>query len=481
MKPITKFVSPYLTDYPKVLTYMWQSTDYKADSFIKWWMRQDDFRHTQKRGELVRTTASKAVRAMIGVVALTYLLLNALTIWYLRTNIFVQVVFVSLTLLTYPVIVALLTTIPISILHSFWLVPKEVKRVKRATKIFTNHPGTIIAVAGSYGKTTMKELLAQVLGSSKKVGFTEGNKNTILSIAHFASTLKGDEDIVVVEFGEGASGDISKMTGMVQPDYAVVTGLAPNHLDGYTGLDDIAHDFTSLLVKVGQDKAFINGDSSELFTRLSIFARSYTKDGCLDRWPTKQKLEVNHTSFTLEGCDESINITSGLIGEHNIAVLGFVAAFSRQLGCSVNDVEMAISKTKPYEHRLEPRAFHGAWLIDDTYNGSIEGMKAGLALLKKLKTKGRKIYVTPGLVDQGFETEAVHTELGKAIAMSQPDMLYLMQNSVRAVIEASALKAGFKGEIKVIDEPLQFYQHLENIVAKDDIVMCQNDWPDNYN
>ena len=480
MKPVTKFLSPYLTDYPKVLAYMWQATDYKSDSFIKWWMRQDDFRQTMKRGDLVRTMAARTVRAMIGGIALTYLLLNVLTIWYLRSDPLILTVFVLLMVLTFPIIVALLTTIPISILRSFWLIPRESTRAKRATKIFASHPATIIAVAGSYGKTTMKELLAQVIGGSKKVGYTEGNKNTVLSIANFAFRLKGDEEVIVVEFGEGSSGDIAKMTAMVQPDYAAVTGLAPNHLDGYTGLDDIAHDFTTLLMSVGQDKAFINGDSSELFTRLSIYARSYTKDGCLDRWPTMQKLAVDHTSFVLEGCDETLKITSGLIGEHNIAALAFVAGFSRQLGCKVKEIETAIAKTKPYEHRMEPRPFHGAWLIDDTYNGSIEGMKAGLALLSELKTKGRKIYVTPGLVDQGPLTESVHTELGQMIAKSQPDLLYLMQNSVSSLIENSATKAGFKGEIKVIDEPLRFYQHLENIVANGDIVMCQNDWPDNY-
>jgi UDP-N-acetylmuramyl pentapeptide synthase len=108
-------------------------------------------------------------------------------------------------------------------------------------------------------------------------------------------------------------------------------------------------------------------------------------------------------------------------------------------------------------------------------------MKAGLALLSELKTKGKKIYVTPGLVDQGIETERVHTELGKAIAVAKPDELYLMRNSVEQFIESAVIESGYGGKIKVIDEPLKFYQHLETIVAKDDIVMCQNDWPDFYN
>jgi UDP-N-acetylmuramyl pentapeptide synthase len=108
-------------------------------------------------------------------------------------------------------------------------------------------------------------------------------------------------------------------------------------------------------------------------------------------------------------------------------------------------------------------------------------MKAGLLLLKQLRTTGRKIYVTPGLVDQGAETERVHAELGRIIGDAQPEEVYLMKNSVSDIIEASLVGAGYKGRIKVISEPLQFYQNLESIVARGDIVMCQNDWPDYYN
>jgi UDP-N-acetylmuramyl pentapeptide synthase len=128
---------------------------------------------------------------------------------------------------------------------------------------------------------------------------------------------------------------------------------------------------------------------------------------------------------------------------------------------------------------MYPRATHGAWIIDDTYNGNIDGMRAGLALLDELPAK-RKIYVTPGLVDQGVETESVHVELGKLIAQSNPDRVVLMKNSVTDFISKGMEKEGYKGEVRIEQDPLNFYLNIEHFVAAGDLVLMQNDWTDNY-
>jgi UDP-N-acetylmuramyl pentapeptide synthase len=119
-------------------------------------------------------------------------------------------------------------------------------------------------------------------------------------------------------------------------------------------------------------------------------------------------------------------------------------------------------------------------VIDDTYNGNLEGLKAGLALLKELPAR-KKWYVTPGLVDQGAETKRVHTELGAAIAVSQPDIVVLMQNSVTAIIEQAMKSNGYSGELRIEQHPLDFYLNIEHMIANGDVILMQNDWTDNYN
>jgi UDP-N-acetylmuramyl pentapeptide synthase len=105
-------------------------------------------------------------------------------------------------------------------------------------------------------------------------------------------------------------------------------------------------------------------------------------------------------------------------------------------------------------------------------------MKAGLSLLRELDAT-RKIYVTPGLVDQGAEEKRVHKELGEAICEANPDKVILMKHSVTDYI-LEGLR-DYKGELVIEEDPLDFYTNLDKFVAAGDLVLLQNDWPDNYN
>jgi UDP-N-acetylmuramoyl-tripeptide--D-alanyl-D-alanine ligase len=164
---------------------------------------------------------------------------------------------------------------------------------------------------------------------------------------------------------------------------------------------------------------------------------------------------------------------------HQLGPLAFTAALGLQMGLSEEQVTAGVAKTKPFEHRMQPYQLAGAWIIDDTYNGNIEGIRAGTELLANLPAK-RKLYVTPGLVDQGKETAAIHRTVGELIARSKPDVVVLMQNSVTEHIQTGLTAANYKGEVMVQADPLDFYQHLENFVAAGDVVLMQNDWTDNY-
>jgi len=117
-------------------------------------------------------------------------------------------------------------------------------------------------------------------------------------------------------------------------------------------------------------------------------------------------------------------------------------------------------------------------LIDDTYNGNSDGVKAGLAFLKEQKAK-RRIYVTPGLVEQGDKTQEVHEKIGEHIAESA-DVVVLMNNSVTGYIMNGLDRKKFQGQLIIEDDPLFFYTNLDQFVAAGDVVLMQNDWTDNY-
>jgi len=398
---------------------------------------------------------------------------------FILTNNLAYIPAAIMLILAYPIIVVFIATPVIYGLKVAVIQPGHRRRIGQARNVFHHHPGIVIAVAGSYGKTSMKELLAAVLAAENEIAYTEGNKNVMISQAAFSERLTGKEDIVIVEFGEGYKGDIAKMTDMVDPDYAILTGLAPNHLDQYESLDNLIKDFSSLVKHIDRDKVYINADS-RLHDSFAENGLHYSENGVDNLEVLSPKILIDGTEFRIRGDDVKGDITVGLIGRHNIGAVACVIHLALRLGVSFQSIQKVLKGVKPYEHRMEPRPLHGSWLIDDTYNGNLEGVRAGCELLRELSTDGRKIYVTPGLVDQGTETDRIHLEIGGLIASAKPDIVYLMKNSVTAYIEDGLLAAGYDGELRIVDEPLEFYSSLESIIAKGDIVMMQNDWPDNY-
>jgi UDP-N-acetylmuramoyl-tripeptide--D-alanyl-D-alanine ligase len=185
--------------------------------------------------------------------------------------------------------------------------------------------------------------------------------------------------------------------------------------------------------------------------------------------------EPFETKFSLG----KLRVRSGLVGRHNVGVVAAAVGLARKLGLSDTEIKKGLANLKPFEHRMEPKILNGAVIIDDTYNGNLSGVKAGVDLARELNGFKRKIYITPGLVEQGDKTREIHVEIGELLA-NVFDQVVLMKNSVANYIIDGLRSNGFEGELLVIDDPLNFYQNLDKMVALGDLVLMQNDWTDNY-
>jgi UDP-N-acetylmuramoyl-tripeptide--D-alanyl-D-alanine ligase len=382
-------------------------------------------------------------------------------------------------IVAYPVIWAHALVLPLILGKQFINGPATARNVKETEKIFAAHPGVKLAILGSYGKTTMKELLLTVLGEGKNVVATPANKNVSASHAKFAHTLTGAEDIVIIEYGEGAPGDIARFAEHTHPSHAVITGLAPAHLDHYKTLQAAGEDLFSIQHHVPADQLYVDDEAASIKPFVKKDYGIFNTTAALGWQITDVDISLQGTTFTLKHAKATMRLQSALVGRHQVAFLAFAAIFALQQGLSKRQIEAGIAKTKPFEHRMQPYKLNGAWIVDDTYNGNIEGIRAGTQLLKNLNAN-RKIYVTPGLVDQGEETERVHLELGELIAEANPDLVVLMKNSVTKFIQIGLKSKGYKGELRVEVNPLDFYTNLGHFVATGDLVVMQNDWTDNY-
>jgi UDP-N-acetylmuramoyl-tripeptide--D-alanyl-D-alanine ligase len=478
MNFLVSLFSPY---YPKVLVYMLQNTEYQVGPYLEWWRRTKDFSTVMYRRQLVPTKAAKLLLLGLSGGMAAQALLGVFGIWfgYYYGGPVYTVVGVIL-LATYPLVWAYAVTVPLTLGRWFLVAPKHRKLIKVSEATFAKHPGVKIAVAGSYGKTSMKELLNTVLSEGKNVAATPANKNVSVSHAYFARKLTGTEDVLIIEYGEGAPGDVARFAKITHPSKGIITGLAPAHLDQYPSLQAAGEDIFSLTEAVGADNSYVNADSPAVKSFLKPGFHTYTSQEALGWKVSDIKVDFTGTKFTMTKGNRSLKLHSALLGRHQVGPLALVVALADELDLSEQQIKTGIGKTAPFEHRMQARALNGAWIIDDTYNGNIDGLKAGLELLKELPGK-RKVYVTPGLVDQGVETEAVHVDLGKYIAQTKPDLVVLMQNSSTPFIQ-QGLKAGdYKGKVQIELKPLEYYTNLEHFLANGDVVMLQNDWTDNYN
>jgi UDP-N-acetylmuramoyl-tripeptide--D-alanyl-D-alanine ligase len=478
---IRGLISLYSPRFPNVLVYMLQNTDYYARLYLAWFWRTNDFSRVMYRRKLERTGPARMLLLALRLGALAQIIVGLVLIglWYWN-GLEGGWQFGLALLVAYPIVWAHLVVVPLVLGRAFIVRPKERRLIRASEVIFRKHPGIKIAIAGSYGKTSMKELLLTVLGEHKKVAATPANRNVAISHAYFARKLEGDEDLLLIEYGEARPGDIPRFAKVTHPTHAIITGIAPAHLDYYPSTESVARDMFSIAKFVSHDQIYVNGEAplAEPFIREGKF-ETYSQKGVLGWQVNKVQIELEGTHFTLSKAGRTLDLKSGLVGRHQIGPLSLAAALAAEIGLTDKQIEAGIARTAPFEHRMQPYHLAGAWIIDDTYNGNIEGVRAGTALLGELPAK-RKMYVTPGLVDQGNEAEAVHKQMGELIAAARPDLVVLMQNSVTNFIRTGLEAGDFKGEVLIEPDPLSFYKHLDLLVAAGDLVLLQNDWPDNY-
>lgn len=466
---IRRILSFYTPGMPKAYVFMFQQVDYEAQKYIEWLARIPSLNQINKRQELILTARARLI-LLFAYVALTVLLCASFLLWSYSPFFTLVLVVVC------PLLLAGILSLSV---YSAWLFiekPRRERLQKNAKEIFASHAGTKIAIAGSYGKTSMKELLYAVLSTEKNADATKGNENVLISHAKWASTLSGNEEVLLVEYGEGEPGDIKKFNDLINPNMGVITGIAPNHLEKYKTLSKLANDFASIGAQIEPENLYIEETARE---HIRMQACYYDIENTAGWEATNITVDYKGTSFTMSHGKKTLKIETQLLGRHHIPPIMLAVVIAMRLGVTEKSIVKAISKVKAHEHRMQLKQMHGAWVIDDTYNGNLEGIKAGLNLMVSLSAK-RKIYVTPGLVDQGNQKASVHNEIGKHIATANPDKVVLMQNSTTEFIKNGLSGAGFSGEVVTNDDPLSYYSNLEHTLAAGDLVVMQNDWTDNY-
>lgn len=472
------WLSRYSARYPRSLVYMLQQSEYIVRDYLSWYHRTKDFAHVERRRQFVKTPKALTLLVTAWVFALL-LLGGGISVLVLAAGP-LKYIWFSLILFLAPYALAYAMIAPLFAIKILIQWPVEVWILKRAQEKLQAHRAVKIGIAGSFGKTTMREILKTVLSEGKKVAAPPHSYNTPLGISWFADTLTGAEEILIFEFGEYYPGDVRKLCNLTRPSMGIITGINEAHLEKFKSLERTTATIYELADDLGVRYMYVNGESKRARDRVRAGHTVYSREG-VGEWKIENpKTGLTGTSFTLTKNSVKLELTSGLLGLHQIGPLAAACDIALNLGLSPAEVRSGIGRTMPFSHRLEPKTDHaGVVTLDDSYNGNPDGVQAAIEFLASLKVR-RRWYVTPGLVEMGTRMEKVHREIGRSLAKAGIEKIVLIRNSVTSFIEEGLREEGYKGDIVWFDDALAAFAALPHLTVKGDVVLLQNDWPDQY-
>lgn len=350
-------------------------------------------------------------------------------------------------------------------------VPRNAKYVKDAAKkLAAAHP-IVVGITGSYGKTSTKIILSRMLAKKYSVLSTPRSHNTPLGISKTINDCPDLSacDVFVAEMGARHVGDIAALCKLCPPDYSIITGICPQHLESFGSLENIVKGKGEILQST-KSCAFIAADCFERF------AGSPCKIVACD-CVGNVRPDCDGTTFTLALGDRTADVRTRLLGAHAAYNIGLCAQCASAMGVSFEDICAAIAELDYIEHRLQLIKSNGVNIIDDGFNANIVGAAAALEVLKSFG--GKKTVVTPGLVELGILDHEENAALGAKLVGF--DRVILVGDTLVGYIREGYLGAGGDPEkLTVVPTLFKAEELLSGNLKKGDTVLFLNDLPDVY-
>lgn len=347
----------------------------------------------------------------------------------------------------------------------------------------------VIGVTGSYGKTSTKHYLARILSEDFDTLITPGSFNTPMGVVRtIREMLKPYNKIFICEMGAKQVGDIKEICDIVHPDAGIVTAVGPMHLETFKTIDNVCRTKFELVDMLPSDGfAVVNNDSDPCAARKvdNVKCLRYgvtSTEGC-DYYARNVTYSPVGTTFTIEGPDGlSFDVSTLLLGEGNISDLLGAAVIALQLGMKPDSIRAAIASIQPVEHRLSIRQTPGGvTVIDDAFNSNPAGARMAADVLAHF-TDGRRIMITPGMVELGDSQETLNEEFGEYIgAENRSDIIIIVGLTNRDALVRGVLKAGFDEENLIIADSFDDAQRkLQPLLQAGTTVLYENDLPDSF-
>jgi len=278
----------------------------------------------------------------------------------------------------------------------------------------------VVAVTGSNGKTTTKEMIASVLGQRYCVLKNEGTKNNHIGLPLTLLRLSKKYDIAVLEIGTNHFGEVSYLADICLPNIGVITNIGPSHLEAFGRLEGVYKEKTALLKKLINPRiCILNADDIYLKRLLSsqqngLIGFGFGINSSCDFSASRIKVAGSKLSFWLN--NNKVRLQMNTVATHNVHNALIACAVGRIFGLDYSDIAKQLSDFRFPQGRLNLKRFKGILFLDDSYNSNPLSLEKALDTLKNIRVKGRKILVLGDMLELGKGARSFHIEAGQKAA-----------------------------------------------------------------
>lgn len=335
----------------------------------------------------------------------------------------------------------------------------------------------VIAVGGSNGKTTTKELVAAVLRQKLKTLWSEASFNNDIGVPATLLKLESTYQAAVLEVGTNHPGELAPLVRMIQPRIGVIMSIGREHLEFFGDLAGVADEEGWLAELLPADGTlFVNGDSDwagRLAGRTSASVVRVGLNSGNDWRASDLRMDAQGMKFRVDGPK------TGLAGEYGIRLLGnhqvvnalFALAVGAELGLTQMEVRQGLAECQPAKMRLQPWIWNGVCVLDDAYNANVDSVLAALQTLRQMPSAGRRVAVLGDMAELGEHSRAAHEEIGRRTVEFGVDQLFAV-GKMASVIANAARVAGLKG-VGEFEDPLAAAGAVKQFLKSGDVLLLK--------
>lgn len=342
----------------------------------------------------------------------------------------------------------------------------------------------IIGITGSYGKTSTKYIVSTILNQKYNVLKTPASFNTKMGIVRTINeNLKTTDQIFVCEMGADEVGEIKELCKLVHPSIGMITSIGPQHLETFGSLENIKKTKFELIDSLPNEGIAVLNYNDENIKSVDTNKNKVT-------YGTKEKCEyyaknINITEYgsnfiihTKDGSE--IEVTTRLLGEHNIINIVGAVAIAKELGLTDKEIQIGIKMLKPIEHRLELKQHeNGTIIIDDAYNSNTKGAQRAVEVLGRFKNK-KRILVTPGIVELGDKMYEYNKIFGTQAANNCDYVILVGKKQAKPIFDGLKEKEFEEEKIFIADNFEEAMKKMNELMDSNTVILLENDLSDNY-